>query len=473
MNAPTKLKQTLGIFTAIMVVVSAMIGSGVFKMISQMAYELGSASLILWCWVAAGLITLFGALSNAEVAAKIAKPGGQYMYFKRMYGKRFAFLYGWSSFAVIQTATSAAVAFVFAESINEILPLPTLPSEVAQFSVLGLKPLENFGVKLVAALSILFITFINVLGVRYGGFIGNFLASTILIALAFIVFLSFYNQPITELIPAKSTVALPTKGFSIAPFFTAMLAAFWAFEGWNTVGFLGGEIKNPKRFIPIALGLGVTIVLLNYVLVNASFLRALTIDQLTQIHIQNNQYNSNLIPAIEAMKYLRGKEAAIIISILIVLSTFNTSNNSILTSPRVYYAMAKDRLWWSKFAYIHPRFQTPVVALIAHALVAVLFVFSGTFEDLTQMLVFSAFIFYAAGAWGVFVLRKKMPQIDAHAFKVPSFIPVIFVLFSIGLVVNALIENTAGSLVGIGLVLSGFPIYLFFQRKRLKARKNR
>lgn len=478
-TSKTTLKQTLGLFTAIMVVVSAMIGSGVFKKAAPMAAELGNSTAIILCWAVAGIITLFGALSNAEVGSHIAKPGGQYVYFKRMYGKPFAFLYGWASFSVIQTATSASVAFVFAESLNELYVLPQLSETWTSISIAGITPFENFGVKLVAILCIILITIINTLGVENGGMIGNLLASTILVSMAILVFCGFFLEAKTPELISIKPVSTVTSNVSLSTFFTAMLAAFWAFEGWNTVGFLGGEIKNAKRFIPIALGLGVLIVVANYVLVNTAFLEVLNLNYFVAFH-QANEAGGNIIPATEVMRALLGKQGAIVISILILLSTFNTSNNTIMTSPRIYYAMAKDKVWWNAFGKIHTKFRTPHIALMFHALISILFVLSSSFDMLTDMLILVAFIFYGAGAWGVFVVRKKMIHSDTKTFRVPSFVPIVFVVFSMGLIANSMWVNTIGSLTGILIVLGGLPIYFYFNylrkskyKRRLPSQKNK
>jgi basic amino acid/polyamine antiporter, APA family len=462
------LARRLGIFTASMIVVSAMIGSGVFKQIAPMSAELGSSNAVIFCWIAAGTITLFGALSNAEVAGRIAKPGGQYVYFKRMYGKPFAFLYGWASFAVIQTATSASVAFVFAESVNEIYPLSAqpFPDQLSPYL-----PDGHLSVKMVAIACIVLITAINILGVRYGGIISNVFASAILVSLGLLVFAGFFITPSQSVQAVVVTPVTPTGSLNISTFFTAMLAAFWAFEGWNTVGFLGGEVKNPKKAIPFALAFGVLLVLLNYVLVNASFFQVLNVGYFQAIH-QTNLEGGALIPALEVMRVVLGKPGVWILSLLIICATFNTSNNTIMTSPRIYYAMAKDQLWWSRFSHIHPTCQTPYVALLFHGFVSILFVLSGSFEQLTEMLIFSAFIFYGAGAWGVFVLRKKNTG-SATSFKVPFAIPLIFVLFSAGLVINSLVVNLYGSLWGLLLVLAGIPFYFYFMYLRKKKLNNR
>ena len=263
MNA--HLKQQLGVFSAIMVVISAMIGSGVFKKIATMSDLLHHSGWVLLAWAVAGLITLMGSLSNAEVAGIIAKPGGQYVYFQEMYGKLFAFLFGWASFSVIQTATASAVAYIFAESLNNVLnsyhlALPNLPDSIAQMTLFHTKdfdlmPFANFGVKTLAVTLVLILSFINYRGIQYGEKIGNILGGTVVVGVLFVILLSFLKGENTSIfnqtIPFEANNTEQKSFLSL--FFLAMVAAFWAYEGWNNVGFLAGEIKNPKRNIPIAL----------------------------------------------------------------------------------------------------------------------------------------------------------------------------------------------------------------------------
>ena len=470
MNA--HLKQQLGVFSAIMVVISAMIGSGVFKKIATMSDLLHHSGWVLLAWAVAGLITLMGSLSNAEVAGIIAKPGGQYVYFQEMYGKLFAFLFGWASFSVIQTATASAVAYIFAESLNNVLnsyhlALPNLPDSIAQMTLFHTKdfdlmPFANFGVKTLAVTLVLILSFINYRGIQYGEKIGNILGGTVVVGVLFVILLSFLKGENTSIfnqtIPFEANNTEQKSFLSL--FFLAMVAAFWAYEGWNNVGFLAGEIKNPKRNIPIALSFGTLIVIVLYLLVNTAFFKVGGIG-----FYQNIAAQSNTIAAVEAMNtiWIYG---GLFISILILISTFNSTNNSLMSAPRVYYAMAMDGLFLKSAAHIHPKFKTPHKAILMQMFWCVLLIITGSFDMLTEMLVFVAFIFYGCGAFGVIVLRKKMPTTQ-RPFKVPMYpiLPLMFTLFSLVLVVTTLYESPGKSCIGLGLVLIGLPIYRWLNQK--------
>jgi APA family basic amino acid/polyamine antiporter len=391
----------------------------------------------------------------------IAKPGGQYVYFQSMYGKLFAFLFGWASFSVIQTATAASVAFVFAESVNNLIPLPQVSSHWANWTIFSvfdfqLQPFNNLGVKLVACILVLVLSLINYRGIDYGEKISNLFGSAVVLGVFFIIIFSFImgNNSINSQSPQfKEIDFLPM-------FFSAMLAAFWAYEGWNNVGFLGGEIKNPKKNIPIALALGTTIVMLLYVSVNAAFFKLGDIQFYNQIYQQENQ-----VAAIAGIKqvWLMG---GLFISVLILVSTFNSTNNSLMTAPRIYYAMAKDGLFFKKAGVSHAKFLTPHKAILLQLFWCLVLIISGSFNMLTDMLVFVAFIFYGCGAFGVIILRKKMPN-EHRPFKVPLYpvIPLVFTIFSAFLVYYSIVQSPGYAVIGLLLVAIGVPIYFFFNRK--------
>lgn len=462
-----QLKQQLGLFSAIMVVISAMIGSGVFKKIASMSNDLNSNGLVLLAWVVAGIITLMGSLSNAEVAGLIAKPGGQYVYFRTMYGKLFAFLFGWSSFSVIQTSTAAAVAYIFAESLNSIYELPGLPDSIANITLFStpdfsLMPFDNFGVKAVACSLVILLSVINYRGIEYGERISNIFGVTVVIGVLTVIILGLLKGDSDILAKPLNTLNRDgLEGFSIAAFFSAMMAAFWAYEGWNNVGFLAGEIKQPKRNVPIALGLGTLIVMTLYVAANAAFFKIGDAEFYKTIHAQDNT-----IAAVAAMNHI-WLYGGLFISILIMVSTLNSTNNSLMSAPRIYFAMANDGLFFKKASHTHPKYKTPHKAIIMQMIWCVTLVISGSFDMLTEMLVFVAFIFYGCGAFGVVILRRKMADSE-RPFKVPLYpvIPVLFAAFSLVLVISTLIEAPVKSCIGLGLVLLGLPIYYFLNRKQ-------
>lgn len=449
-----------------MIVISAMIGSGVFKKITPMAADLGSGGLILLAWLIAGIITLFASATNAEVAGLIAEPGGQYVYFKKMYGNAFAFLYGWSCFAVIQSASIASISYVFAESVNAMIKLPSLSPSLESFSIFGIfYPLQGFGVKALTISTIIFLSTANYLGVVFGGFISNLFTVLKILGIAAIIVLgltlsggSIENvKPIFQKDGFQYGSPLGLTG----AMFAAMLAAFWAYDGWNNIGYLGGEVKKAKRNIPLALYLGVIITILIYLLINFAFLYVMPVDEITSI---SNQQHS--IIAIEVMRKFMGSGGAIFISILIMVSTFGTTNGTVMASSRLYFAMARDKLFFYSAGKCHSKFKTPYISLLVQGVWASVLVMSGTFDQITDMLMFASFIFYGLGAYGVFVLRKKMKN-EPRPYKVFGypFVPAIAVIFFATIFIITIIQNTRDSLIGLFLVLIGIPFYLFWRKK--------
>lgn len=457
----------LGLFTAVLIVISSMIGSGIFKKAAPMAVELQSGGILLLCWLIAGIITLIGAATNAEIAGMIAAPGGQYVYFKEMYGKAFAFIYGWSCFSVIQTASIASIAYVFAESVNAIIPLPHLSESMEQFTLLGIfNPFASFGVKALTILTILFLTSANYLGVVFGGFINNIFTTLKVLGILIIIVLglTLSGGSVENINPiGQSTTA--EYGSSLRLFgamFAAMLGAFWAYDGWNNIGYLGGEVKNPKRNIPLALFGGVGTVIAVYLLINFVYLYVMPVNEMIEIANKDNT-----IIAVEVLRKFLGNGGAFFISILIMISTFGTTNGSILASSRIYFAMAKDNLFFKSAGSIHPKFKTPDISLVMQGIWSCLLVLSGTFDQLTDMVIFASFIFYGAGAFGVFILRKKMKDTE-RPYKAMGYpiMPAIFVLFCLTLVVVTIIQNPRDAGLGLLLVLSGIPFYIFWNRKK-------
>ncbi|HEY5511340.1 MAG TPA: amino acid permease [Prolixibacteraceae bacterium] len=460
MGKQRNLVRSLGLGYVIIFVIANIIGSGVYKKIAPMAAELHSSAWILLAWIVGGIITMFGALSNAEVAGMLADTGGEFVYLKKIYNRFFAFIYGWTLFTVIQTATISSLAYVFAQSLNSIIPVPHLFSSFQDFSIGGVFfPFQDFGVKLTAILLILLLTTLNISGLKSGAGVSRAIMYMVFTGLFVIVVFGLSNVKATP--DNYMNISNLTQGsVTVSSFFTAMLAAFWAYQGWVSVGFIGGEVKNPNANIPKGIVIGVFIVILIYLLVNITYLTLLSIPQLEAIHAAGNQ-----IAAVEAVRSFWGSGGVLFISLLILLTTLGCTNASILTGARPYFAMAKDKLFFSSIAKIN-KANVPSNSLLWQGIWACVLVLSGTFDQLTDMLVFAVFIFYGATTLGVFILRRKMP--DAYRpYRVWGYpvVPIIFILFCIFLIFNTAMTRPREAAIGVALILSGIPVYLFLQHR--------
>jgi len=463
---PSGLVAKLGLFTATMIIMGNMIGSGIFKKSAPMAADVQSPGLLMACWLIAGIVTLLGALSNAEVAGLIAEPGGYYEFFKRMYGRGIAFLYGWASFTVIQTASISSIAYVFGESANSLFTFPRLPAQYEQWSVLGLfHPLDNLGVKSFTIATILALTAANYLGVVFGGLIANISTCLKLLGIAVLVFLGVTLSHggaanFTPLLADPAAHYDASLGL-FGAMFAAFLGAFWAYDGWNNIMSLGAEVRNAKRNIPIALTIATASVIVVYMIVNAAYLCVMPVRDMAAL-----AQTQNSIVAVEALRRVLGNHGATFIAILILVSTFGATNCQLMPHSRVYFAMARDGLFFRGAGNCHPVYRTPSGSLIIQGIWASLLVMSGTFDQLTDMVIFSGFIFYGAIAFGVFVLRRTMADAP-RPYRVPGYpvVPALFVLFCIVLVAVTIYQDPGNSTIGLLLILSGIPFYLRWKKR--------
>ena len=460
METNRKLLRSLGLGYVIVVVIGNIIGSGVYKKIAPMAAELHSAGWVLIAWIVGGLITLFGALSNAEVAGLLADTGGDFVYYKKIYNRFFAFIYGWSLFAVIQTAAISSLAYVFAQSLNSLIDLPVLLPSLSQFSIGGIFfPFEGFTVKLSAILLIFILTMINIIGLKTGAGVSKLVLILVFAGLFLIVafgLASHQSHPLQSFNFGPDSQAPVT----ISAFFTAMLASFWAYQGWASVGFIGGEVKEAKQNIPKGIVAGVFMVIAVYLLVNVTYLSLLSIPQLEEIYKSGNQ-----IAAVEAVRAFWGANGALFISFLILITTLGCTNATILASARPYYAMAQDKLFFKSAGTLN-KANVPANSLMMQGIWAAVLVLSGTFDQLTDMIIFAVFIFYGATSLAVFILRRRMPDAP-RPYKVWGYpvVPAIFILFCIVLVFNTIFTRPREAILGIILIFSGLPVYWFLHRK--------
>ncbi len=459
MESSPSLVRSLGLRYVVVITIANIIGSGVYKKVAPMADQLNSSGWVLVAWLLGGIITLFGALSNAEVAGLLADTGGDYVYYKKIFNRFFAFMFGWSLFTIIQTASISSLAYVFSQSLQSLVPVSPLLTQLSDFSIGGVFfPFADFSTKLIAIALIIFLTLINTKSIKSGAGLSDIILWLVYIGIGVIVIfgLTSSHAHISMAFDFKTPDHTPV---TVSALFTAMLAAFWAYQGWSTIGYIGGEVKDANRNIPKGIAIGVFIVIGIYLLVNMTYLSILSIPELKNIHAAGNQ-----IAAIEAVRIFWGSKGMAFISILILITTLGCTHATVYASARPYYAMAKEGLFFKSMAKLNSS-QVPEKSLWLQCVWGCLLVFSGTFDQLTDMVIFAVFIYYGATAYGVFVLRKRMK--DAHRpYKVWGYpyVPAIVVVFCIGLFINTFITQPREAIFGMVLILTGVPMYYWFTK---------
>jgi basic amino acid/polyamine antiporter, APA family len=466
MDKKHSLVQKLGLFTAVTIVVGSMIGSGIFKKSASMSTDLGAPGIVLAIWLIAGIISLIGALTNAEIAGLLPRAGGQYVYFREMYGRFFGYLYGWSVFSVIQTASIAAIAYVFSGYLEFFFPMPHLSEswEAWGFSLkwgeqvlLDCYPLKDIGLKMTTILLIMFLSTVNFFGVVFGGMVQNIFTVLKNVAIAFIVVVALLwgAGSAANFSPFVNSAFQYPAGSLLGGIVLALSGAFWAYDGWNNITYLGGECKDAQRTIPKAMIFGMFFVITVYLLVNLAYFYVLPVEQIA----------ASSFLASDVMQKAVGPWGGAFVAVAVMVSTFGTTNGTILVSARVYYAMAKDGLFFRKLEDVHHKYRTPGTSIIIQGLWASLITMTGSFDQLTDMLIFVSWIFYGLGAYGVFVMRKKMPNAERpyRAWGYP-ILPAFFVLFSMFFVGFSIWYNVRNAVFGLILVVIGIPLYFYFNR---------
>ena len=447
----TKLKRQLGLFDSSMMVIGIVIGSGIFMTTGLMAEAIPSASLILLAWVLGGLQMLAGALTYAELGAAMPKAGGQYVFLREAYGQLPGFLFGWIAFVAYISGTNAAIAVAVAEHVGSFYP-----SLSTQNIIIGVGSFSISGGQIFALALIMILSIINYLGIVFGKWVQNIftvlkIGSILLFALAGL-FISTGNHIDMSLNTTNMSIGSILTGMGIA-----LVAVNWTVGGWEYITFAAGEIKNPKRNLPLALIIGTVTILTLYFLVNIAYLKVLPMDSLIgEIKVGEMTARSLYGPGIGGLFVL-----------VIIVSMFGALNGNILVGSRVYYAMAKDHLFFSKAADVHPKFHTPGNAIIIQGFWAAALTLTGTFEELITLVVFVNFMLWIASASTVFVLRKKQPDLD-RPYKVWGYpyVPAFFIIFSSAIMVNTFFKSPEQSLIGLGLTLLGIPAFWYWKKKK-------
>jgi len=436
--ATSELRRELGLFDATMINVGTMIASAIFIVPATVAAAVPGSALMILVWVVGGVVSLLGALSVAELGAAYPEAGGQYAYLREAYGPVWGFLYGWTGFLVINPASIAAIAVGFARYVGFFVPL----SEVA--------------IRVTAVASIAALTALNCRGVRLGATTQNILTSLKIVALILLIATAF-------LLPGGSTANLEplwppgSPGDWIGPFGIAMVAVLWAYDGWIETTYVGSEIKDPGKNLPRSIILSTLIVLALYVLASVAYSYVLSPARMA----------GAALVASDAAQVTLGPRGAGMVAAAILISTLGANNGIILTAARIPYAMAKSGLFFRSQAYVHPRFATPVTALVTQGAISSVLALSGTYDALITFVVFASFVFYALSAAAVMRLRRAAPHVE-RPYRTWGYpvTPLVFIGFALWLVLNTIKETPRESAVGAGLILLGLPGYWYWKKNR-------
>lgn len=442
-------------------VVGTVIGTGVFLKTAVMAQQVGTPTLVLAAWIAAGLLSLAGALSYAELGAMLPQAGGEYVYLRKSYGDAAAFLFGWQRFIVAGSASVASLGSGLAIFLAAFLPLNAVWAE-HRFALFGQSLDWQFGPRQVVAVGVItFLSLLNCLAVAFGGKVQSALTVLKIAGIAVVVLgIFFFARPADWSHLATPAATSAWSGW--AAFGTAMLAALWAYDGWNNMPMAAGEVQDPGRNIPRALIGGMIVVMAIYCLANLAYFYALPFEDV--VTSNSTQYRAALPVAAKAAQTFLGEYGGKLIAIAFVVSAFGALNGSILSNARVPYAMARDGLFFAKMGTLSAGTHVPVPALLVQAAWSSVLAVSGTYDQLTDCLLFASWIFYGLVASSVFVLRRKMPEAE-RPYRTLGYplMPLTFVLVSTWLVINTLIEKRVESVTGLALILIGLPLYFHFR----------
>lgn len=448
--------RRLGLLDTTFLVIGAVVGSGIYMTPGIIAGGLPSPGLLLTVWLAGGLITLCGALTFAELGAMKPQAGGQYVYLREAYGSGAAFLFGWAFFGFIMCGGLAALAVAFAEFLGTFLPGLSTGHVLVRLDLLGLPYALSAG-QIVAAASILMLTFFNSFGIRSGAIIQNILTVVRLAMVAALVGLGIFFG-------AKSGGANFHPLFTAGPGFPeilkplglALVAVFWTYDGWYSVNCTAEEIRDPGRTIPRGLTLGVLTVTAIYVLVNFVYLLALPFDRLKGV-VRVGEL---------AAGALFGGGWAALFSALVMVSVFGCLDANLLFGPRVFYAMARDGHFFRAMGRLGRRSHVPTAALWGQAAWSAVLCLSGTYQSLYEYMVFALLLFFAATGLAVFVLRRKAPDAPRpyRAWGYPV-VPVVFVVMSLAVFASIVAGQPLKSLIGLGLLAAGVPVYAIWKAR--------
>jgi APA family basic amino acid/polyamine antiporter len=449
----TELKRDLGLWAAVAIVIGTVIGSGLFRVPQTMVQNVGTGGWVMLVFVVGGILSLCGALSYAELAAAMPGAGGEYVYLTEAYGPVWGFLYGWTQMWVAKSGSVATLATAFFEYLANFRPeleqvFYTIPLPLGEHGA----PLPLKYGQLLAMALILFLALINYFGVKAGGDVQVILTGVKIGAILVIIVagLAWHSSP-------AHAVQVPLVPMTVAGFFAALVAALWAYDGWNNVSMVASEIKRPQRYLPLALIGGTAAVIVLYLLANSAYFHVLSAAEV----------GANKRVAAAMMQRIVGPWGAGAVSIAVMISIFAALNGSILSGARVPYAMARDRLFFHSFAHVHPRFATPSVSILGLSAWSALLVFSGRYDQLYNYVIFASWLLYGMTTAAVIVLRRKRPEMPRpyHTLGYPV-VPMLFVAAALVLEVFTLHNSPREAVSGIVLIMLGLPFYFYWKSKK-------
>jgi amino acid transporter len=445
-----RLTRRLGLWSAVAVLVGSTIGSGIFRTPASVAQRIDDVPLFLLAWVVGAVVVLCGALTYSELAAAFPRSGGVYVFVRESFGKLPAFLFTWAELWVIRPGAYGAIGIT-----ASAYTLRTLGLDPATI-VASLGPLEIRAEQLLGAGYILLVGTVNYFGIHRGAILQNLSTVFKVGALALLVVLGFALGSRSAALPEGGIFA-QRAAVGLSPFLLAMVAILWAYDGWADLAFVGGEVRDPQRNLPRALLLGTATVVVLYLGANLVYLFLIPIQQMKQAELV----------AADVAQLVIGPAGVVVVSAAIAVSTFGTLNGSMMTAPRIFFAAAEDGLLPSVIARVDPRTHSPTAAVVLMTVMGIIFILVRTFTALADQFIIGIWPFYALAVAGVFVLRRKRPDLERpyRTWGYP-WVPLVFLVAALFLLGNYLVRETASFAVDIGIILSGVPVYLWWASRQ-------
>lgn len=428
-----RLQRQLGVWSAMAVLVGSTIGSGIFRVPSTIAGEVGTVGAMTMLWIVGAVIALFGALTLAELAALFPRSGGIYVFLREAYGPLPAFLFGWTELLVIRPSALGGIAMLFAEYVRTFVPI------------------SDGQVRIVAAAAIVTLATANIVSLKFAGLVQNASTAAKAATLVGLAVTAFVVGDYAGGSFAQPVLWSPTSwgGFGIA-----LVAVMWAYDGWADLTFMAGEVRDPDRTLPRALLGGTLAVVAIYLVVNAAYLYVLP----------SAEMPGKPLVAADAARVLFGQAGASIVAAMVMISAFGALNGSTMTGPRIFYAMAEDGLFFRPIARVHPRFHTPIAAIALAAALGIGYVSFRSFEELADAFILGIWPFYALAVGAVFLLRRDRPDLH-RPYRTWGYplVPLVFLIASVAMLFNAAIRETNQTLFGFGIIILGIPVFYIWR----------